>query len=60
MSTIDSFLQSESCANAVAETVKEYGKLDILVANAGIVRAGDFLTMSEENWDTTIDVNLKG
>ena len=40
--------------------MKEYGKLDILVANAGIVRAGDFLTMSEENWDATIDINLKG
>ena len=39
---------------------RELGRLDICVANAGIGRGGSILTMTEEDWDTQIDVNLKG
>lgn len=39
---------------------EEYGKLDIIVNNAGITRDGLLVKMSEEDWDAVIDVNLKG
>lgn len=39
---------------------KKWGKLDILVNNAGIVAFADFETMTEEEWDKIMDVNLKG
>lgn len=42
------------------ETVKRYGRLDILVANAGITLFGEFLTYSPEDFDGVINVNLKG
>lgn len=44
----------------VAYTVQQYGGLDILVANAGIVKSADFLEMSEADFDAVINVNLKG
>ncbi len=44
----------------VAWTVSTYGGLDLLVANAGIVKGADFLEMSEEDFDAVIEVNLKG
>jgi NAD(P)-dependent dehydrogenase (short-subunit alcohol dehydrogenase family) len=44
----------------VASTVAAFGRLDIAVANAGIVKAGDFLEFSEEDFDAVIRVNLKG
>jgi NAD(P)-dependent dehydrogenase (short-subunit alcohol dehydrogenase family) len=49
-----------SVAAAVAAAVARFGRLDVAVANAGIVRAGDFLEMSEADFDTVIRVNLKG
>lgn len=46
---------------AMAELAsRERGALDICVANAGIGRGGTVLTMREDDWDTLIDVNLKG
>lgn len=45
---------------ALAETVRTLGRVDGLVNNAGIFRAGDFLDVSEEDWDAVIGVNLKG
>lgn len=44
----------------VDEAVRELGGLDVCVANAGIVRAADFLDMSEDDWDAVLAVNLKG
>lgn len=44
----------------VAETVKAHGRLDIAVANAGILRTGDFLEFDEKDFDDVIRVNLKG
>ncbi|KAG2484936.1 hypothetical protein HYH03_016322 [Edaphochlamys debaryana] len=48
------------CDAAVAAAVSEWGKLDILVANAGIVKAAPFLEMSEQDFDDVVGVNLKG
>lgn len=45
---------------AVAATVKEYGRLDILLNNAGVAEFAAFLDMTEAQWDKTIDTNLKG
>ena len=45
---------------AVAAAVKAYGRLDILVANAGIVHAAEFLDLREEDFDRVLAVNLKG
>jgi 3-oxoacyl-[acyl-carrier protein] reductase len=44
----------------VARTVKEYRKLDILVACAGITRDNLLHKMTDEDWDAVIDTHLKG
>ena len=44
----------------VEETIKAFGRIDILVNNAGIVLPGRVDNISEEDWDRTIAVNLKG
>jgi len=44
----------------VAATIKLYGAVDILVNNAGISIAGDFLDITEAQFDQVIGVNLKG
>jgi NAD(P)-dependent dehydrogenase (short-subunit alcohol dehydrogenase family) len=45
---------------AVEATVQAFGALDILVANAGIVHAAEFLDLEEDDFDRVIAVNLKG
>ena len=42
------------------EVIKQFGRLDILVNNAGIYVPKPALEMTEEEWDKTIDINLKG
>ena len=44
----------------IVETVKHYGKLDVLFNNAGIWISGTTEEMSEKDWDKVINVNLKG
>ncbi|KKF04022.1 NAD(P)-dependent oxidoreductase [Mycolicibacterium obuense] len=44
----------------VADGIEQFGRLDIVVANAGILSWGRIWEMSEEQWDTVIDVNLNG
>ncbi len=46
--------------HAVAATVERFGGVDILVNNAGIQTFGDPITTTEEIWDKTMNVNLKG
>lgn len=51
----------ESDAEALIQaSIKCFGRLDILVNNAGITRDGLLVRMKEEDWDTVLDVNLKG
>lgn len=42
------------------ETVKKLSRLDILVNNAGIAEFKSFLEMTEDDWNKTLDINLKG
>jgi NAD(P)-dependent dehydrogenase (short-subunit alcohol dehydrogenase family) len=44
---------------AVATVVSEFGRIDILVNNAGVVFLDDAESLTEEQWDLTMDVNLK-
>ncbi|HFC04669.1 MAG TPA: SDR family oxidoreductase, partial [Rhizobiales bacterium] len=46
--------------NMVAAVVDLHGRIDILVNNAGIVADGDFLEISEKDFDRVIKVSLKG
>src|SRR5262249_11952630 len=47
--------------NAAAEKIlADAGRVDILVNNAGVTRDGLIMRMSEEDWDTVLDTNLKG
>ncbi len=50
----------ESVEKMVADTVEKYGKLDVIVNNAGITMDATLLKMTEDQWDKVIDVNLKG
>jgi 3-oxoacyl-[acyl-carrier protein] reductase len=40
--------------------VEQFGSLDILVNNAGITRDGLLMRMKDDDWDSVIDINLKG
>lgn len=44
----------------VSQTVEKFGKLDILVNVAGVLITADLESTTEEVWDTTMNVNLKG
>ena len=46
--------------SAIDYTIEKFEKIDILVNNAGIVKDNLILRMKEEDWDSVIDVNLKG
>lgn len=50
---------SFDCQNAVSRTVETYGGIDFLFNNAGIIRRASVLTLSEEDWDRVMAVNLK-
>ncbi|WP_199177974.1 mycofactocin-coupled SDR family oxidoreductase [Mycobacterium hubeiense] len=44
----------------VADGIEQFGRLDIVVANAGVLSWGRIAEMSAEQWDTIIEVNLNG
>ena len=50
----------DSVEAMVARTVKELGRLDILVTCAGIIRDNLLFKMSDDDWDSVIDTHLKG
>ncbi len=45
---------------AIAATIKQFGQLDVLVANAGVGHFGSIETITEEQWKETLDTNLTG
>ena len=50
----------EDVEKMVEAAVQRFGKIDILINNAGIARDKLILRMTEEDWDTVLNVNLKG
>lgn len=50
----------EACQNMIQSIIEEYGRIDILINNAGITRDGLLMKMSEADFDQVIDTNLKG
>src|SRR6185295_6607118 len=40
--------------------IKDFGRVDVLVNNAGVTRDGLLMRMSDEDWDAVLDTNLKG
>ena len=45
---------------AVAKILADFGRIDVLVNNAGITRDTLLIRMTEEDWDAVLDINLKG
>ena len=50
----------EQCENMVKETIEKYGKIDVLVNNAGITKDGLIMRMKKEDFEAVIDINLVG
>jgi SDR family mycofactocin-dependent oxidoreductase len=46
--------------SAVADAMQQFGRLDMVCANAGIIVGSPVVDMTEDQWDTTIGVNLSG
>ena len=53
-------LSRNDIENMVSMTIKEYGRIDILVNNAGLNIRRPSTDVSQQDWDTVLDTNLKG
>ncbi|HVQ99633.1 MAG TPA: SDR family oxidoreductase [Mycobacterium sp.] len=56
----DSVADSEGAQNIIKTALDEFGKVDGVVSNAGILRDGTFHKMTFENWDAVLKVHLYG
>jgi NAD(P)-dependent dehydrogenase (short-subunit alcohol dehydrogenase family) len=52
--------RAEECRHAVQETLRAFGRVDILFNNAGVFYPHTILDCTEEEWDLQMDINLKG
>jgi meso-butanediol dehydrogenase/(S,S)-butanediol dehydrogenase/diacetyl reductase len=48
------------CEGVAAAALERWGRIDILIANAGLQASGTLLESTEQDWNTTLDVNLLG
>ena len=51
--------QTADCQRVVERTLREFGKIDVLFNNAGIMRRASIVELSEEDWDRVMSVNVK-
>ncbi len=58
MGVVCNVTDSASIEKMVAEVMEKFGRIDVLVNNAGITRDNLFMRMSEEHWQAVIDTNL--
>ena len=56
----DSVAEPEAAENIIKTALDEFGKVDGVVSNAGILRDGTFHKMAFENWDAVLKVHLYG
>ena len=52
--------KSDEVNNLVKEILDKYGRIDVLINNAGITYVKKLVDTTEEEWDCTLDINLKG
>lgn len=51
---------ASDCQRMVAETVKAFGRLDVLFASAGVGASGTVVDIAEEEWERVVELDLKG
>ena len=51
---------SKATGRMAQDTIKTFGRIDVLVNNAGIIVVAPFTELTEEDWDKVLNVNLKG
>lgn len=56
----DDISEWSGARHVVEQAIEEFGHLDVLVNNAGILRPGNLFDVTEDDWDATIAVHLKG
>jgi glucose 1-dehydrogenase len=52
--------QNAQIQNLVQKTLEKYGRIDVVVNNAGVNHSANFFDISEEDWDWVMSVDLKG
>lgn len=52
--------KADDVSRMVTETLRQHGRIDVLVNNAGVIRRRKLTDTSEEDWDREIDTDLKG
>ena len=57
---VASYDSVENGEKIIETAIKEFGRIDILLNNAGILRDVSFKNMSDEDWDLVIKVHVKG
>ena len=60
VANFDDVADWEGAQRMINQAIETYGRLDILMCNAGFVRDRTVFNMSEDEWDQVIDVHLKG
>ena len=48
----------DACYKLIEDTVAKFGKIDVLINNAGINRRGPLMELTDEDWDLTLSVNV--
>jgi len=56
---VANLMSIEPCQSIVEEAVKAFGKVDILINNAGIIRRNDIIDYTEKDWDDVMNINIK-